>query len=557
MKPEVTKKKGFSKVWIVPILAAVLGVWMVIFSYLNQGPEVQVSFSDAADLVAGKTKVKLLNVDIGQVESVVLNENISGVVVGLRLEKQYESLLREDTQFWVERVRIGAGGISGLSTILSGAYIKLSPGTGKAGGERYVGLENPPQTKAGAPGIRLVLQADRVSSVDTGDPVLYHGYKVGRVESMRLEEGTGKIRYDIFIDAPYHKFINSAVRFWNASGISLNASAAGFSVNASSLDTILAGGVAFGAIPGLTPGEPVEENHEFTLFGSYQDSLQRTYNSGLYFVVRFNQDIGGLVPGAPVNYRGVNAGKVVRVMLKELADEEDTRYGRAIPVLLYLEPGRMDLPDTEEAAYALAEDIKAGVEKGLRASLKAGNLITGSQFVALDFYPTAEADVVGRFLDYPVIPTVPGGFDRIMVSVSSFLDTLNNLPLESTVSSANGTIDQLNQSLASMDHILKQRETRALPKHLSETLTALRETLDGLSPDSPVYQELGKTLLSLRSVLEGLSPRSPLYKELESSLFELNKTLKNMDELSASLKDTATMLPKPKERDLIPEARAQ
>ncbi|WP_426414636.1 intermembrane transport protein PqiB [Aestuariirhabdus sp. LZHN29] len=557
MKPEVSKKRGLSKIWIVPILAAVLGAGMVVHSLVNEGPTVDISFATAADLTAGKTKVKLLNVDIGQVEAIDLNKDVSGVVVHAKLDKDYEHLLREDSLFWVERVRVGAGGISGLGTILSGAYIKLAPGTGKEGVKSYTGLESPPQTRAGAPGLRLKLVSAEVSSVSAGDQVLFQGYPVGRVETMRLDEITGKIHYDLFIDAPYHQFINSSVRFWNTSGISLNASAEGFSLRAGSLETMLSGGVAFGVPDSLSPGETVAENTTFTLYESFEAAQELTYEHGLYYVVLFKQDVGGLTPGASVTYRGVNAGRVVRIMLKELSESDRSGTGEAIPVLIYLEPGRLDMADTIESVEELKAGIKRSVPQGLRASVRTGNMLTGSQSIALDFYPTEKPQQLGTFVNYKVIPSLAGGLDSIMVSVSSFMDKLNKLPLNTTVNSANGAIGQLENSLASMDRILKDRSTRQIPQKLEETLSALRITLEGLSPESPIYRELEGTLVTLRATLEGLSPDSQLYKELEGSVYELNRTLKNMDSLTHSLKGTATMLPAPSKHDLIPEARAQ
>ncbi|MCL6415350.1 MlaD family protein [Aestuariirhabdus sp. Z084] len=554
MKPDVSTKKGISAIWIVPVLAAVLGAGMVVFSYLNQGPEVTISFSNADDLVAGKTKLKLLNVEVGQVESIALKEDLSGVEVGVRLNKQYTELLREDSRFWVERVQIGAGGIRGLGTILSGAYIQLAPGQGKAGKRSYIGLETPPQTRAGAPGVRLVLNASQ-AAIDVGNPVLFQGYQVGRVESRELDEVTGKIKYGIFIDAPYHNFVNTSVRFWDVSGISINASAEGFSISTGSLESIISGGIAFQSLPALGKGLPIKNNDEFWLYESQQASIELTYEHGTYFVLRFNQDISGLEENAPVKYRGVSVGRVVRIMINEFAHMDDRRHGAPIPVLVYVEPGRFGMADSLESIDFIKDEIQENIEHGFRGTLQSGNLITGSKYISLDFYH-AEAPVEPEtFLNYPVVPTIVVGLDSVMMSVSSFMNKLDQLPLDQTVRSANDAITELGNSMQSMDNLLRARETQEIPEQLSQTLSALRVAMQGISPDSPAYKELLASLVSLRTTLEGVSPDSPIYKDMESTLYELHKTLQNMDALTDSLKDTATMLPRPREEDRIPEAR--
>jgi paraquat-inducible protein B len=224
MTPSVNSGNRFSTIWIIPIVALVAGIWMVVHTYLTEGPTISISFQSAEGLEAGKTKVKILNVDIGLIESVILNENVDGVITTVKLNAEARPLLREDTQFWVVRARVGAGGISGLGTILSGAYIELSPGTGKEGQRNFVGLEAPPSTPLDAPGLRVSLYSDHAGSVSRGDSVLYRGYKVGRVESTEFDVDKQQVNYELFIDSPFHEFVHSTTRFWNVSGISLSAS---------------------------------------------------------------------------------------------------------------------------------------------------------------------------------------------------------------------------------------------------------------------------------------------------------------------------------------------
>ena len=187
---DITPGRKFSGIWLIPILALVLGIYMVINNWMNEGPEIEIAFATADGLEQGKTKVKYRSVDMGTVQAVRLNDNFDGVIATIKLDRQAVPLLREDTRFWVVTARVSADNISGLDTLLSGAYLQLAPGTGEPGARKFTALEHPPLTPAGAPGLRLNLTSNRATSVTAGDPVLYKGYKAGRVETMELRPTT-------------------------------------------------------------------------------------------------------------------------------------------------------------------------------------------------------------------------------------------------------------------------------------------------------------------------------------------------------------------------------
>ena len=534
---DISKGRKFSGIWIIPLLALVLGIYMVIHNYLTEGPSIDIAFKTADGLTAGKTKIKYRNVDMGLVEEVRLNKGLDGVVATVKMERQALPMLREDTRFWVVTARIGIGDISGLDTLLSGAYIQLAPGEGAAGKRKFEALEIPPLTPSGAPGLRVHLSSAKAASISAGDAVLFNGYKVGRVESMVFEAGDRKAHYALFIDAPYHELIDSQTRFWNVSGISMSAGADGFKLQTGSMDTILLGGVAFGHPPGIGKGEQVEQNAKFELYGSYDDILKNPYRNGIRYVVSFAQSVKGLVPGAPVEYRGIVLGRVEKIMLKE-GIEESVKLGlhgkgAAIPVLIYLEPGRLGVGDTADAVENLRENISAGVQNGMRASLETGSLLTGARYINVDYFPGAKEASLGEFREYTTIPSVETGLGQIEQKLTAVLDKINALPLEDTVGNANAAIDTLNQTLASLNTILQDQSTQQLPEQLDKTLEDLRNTLEGFSPDSEAYQSIN------------------------SSLLHLNRTLGNMESLTRTLsgQPNAALLPSKPTPDVIPEVK--
>ena len=540
MSPSIDKGKRFSVIWIIPIVALFIGLWMVVQTKLAEGPTITVSFESAEGLEAGKTKIEYLNVTMGLVQEISLSKDLNGVVATIELDPEAEDMLRDDTRFWVVRARIGAGSISGLGTLLSGAYIEIAPGEREKGKRHFQGLEIPPLTPLGAPGVKLTLFSEQAGSVSTGDAILYNGYKVGRIEGVNFDSERIQIRYDAFIDAPFDKLVTTTVRFWNTSGINMKVSAEGLDVRTGSLDTILLGGVAFSVPEGFSEGEPVENGTEFQLFRNYSDMQKEPYRQHIYYVVAFDQSLRGLLPGAPVEYRGIQIGSVVRIMAKELmvknVSEGGSKAGAGIPVLISIEPGRLDLPDTHIAVENMKETIASGVSSGgLRGTLQTGNLLTGSLYVNFDYYKDVDKAVMGEWEGYTTIPTIPSGLGRIEQQVSSFLDKLNALPLQDTVTSMDGTLASLTKTLNSIDAMLNQPAT--------QELTA----------------ELGSTMVELRKILSELAPEGSAYQSLNSSINELNNTLYNLEELTRTLavKPNALLLPTDFPADPQPEANKQ
>jgi len=506
-KATVSERRRISAIWLVPIVALALGLWMVIHTLQSQGPEITVVFSSGASIEAGKTKIKFRDVEVGLVDSVGLADDHESVVVIARVDKAAASLLREDTQFWVVRPRIGPGGVSGVGTLLSGGYLQLAPGTGKKGRHDFVGLDEPPVTPAGTPGLHFRMVAEESGSVNSGAPILYKKFRVGRVESAEFDVASQKMYYRAFIEEPYDDLVTSATRFWNASGISLSATADGIQVQTASIEALLVGGVVFGLPEGVEPGGPVEAGETFKLYDNYASVNEQPYHHAVEYVVLFPQSVRGLRTGAPVEYRGIRIGRVERVLIKEMAAKGFSGKGEPIPVLIRLEPGRLELPDSEEGAATMARAIERGVGNGLRVTLSTGNLLTGSLYVYFDVYSDEPPAEMGSFAGHPTIPAIAGGFEGIQVRLSALLDKLNALPLEEL-------LDGVDRLLADVDAIVASEDLQSLPASLEETLAQLRGTLDSVSADSAMQErllrtitEFDRTLQSLRGLLETLKEK--------------------------------------------------
>src|SRR4051794_2614724 len=432
-------RRRFSVVWLVPLVAAAIAIWLAVTTLREQGPTVTIDFRTAEGLEAGKTKVRYKDVEVGTVEEVRLSDDLKGVAAVAELSKQVEPFIRAATRWWVVRPRVGASGVSGLGTLLSGAYIGLDPGRG----ERtlsFTGLEEPPPLTSDVPGRRFALHADNLGSVDRGSPVYYRGLRVGQVLGRPLDDDRRSFTFEVFVDAPHDRLVRDTSWFWNASGIDVSVSSGGVEVATESLQTILAGGGAFDT-PGIeAPGEEAAADRGFRLFGSRRKVDEPVITEKVPFLVRFEGSVGGLHAGSPVQFNGIPVGVVTDVRL-----EWDTAIHKLdIPVTLDLEPQRVAIKGgaAPREPYAGMRDL---VAQGLRAQLESGNLLTGELVAELTFHPEAPPAELGTDTgSYPEIPSVPADLESIKRSVNDVLDKLAALPIDRLVGRLDQTVQGIN-----------------------------------------------------------------------------------------------------------------
>ncbi|WP_419811184.1 intermembrane transport protein PqiB [Bacterioplanoides sp.] len=511
-RPEV-EESGWSPVWLIPVVALLIGVWMVYSTMANQGPLIKVQFATAEGLEAGKTRIKTRSVDIGTVESVMLNPGLDGITVTARIDKTAEPLLTRDARLWVVRPRVGTTGVSGLGTLLSGAYIELDPGTAEAGARQFTGLEDVPLTSPGTPGLALKLFSDSSHSLTVADPVLYQGFRVGQVESASFDADMKQAVYQIFIDAPYDRLITTNTRFWNVAGIQLDASAEGVNVTTGSLASLLAGGITFDVPPDLPVGQKVDGSQPFHLHANQRSAFERRHQYRAEYLILLEDSVRGLTVGAPVEYRGIRIGSVAQINVKGVERSGNSELDKMIPVLIYLEPGRIGYGDSQQGLDAFRNDFVTWVADGLSAKLQTGNLLSGSQFVAINFHDDELPDFPDIYSGYSVIPTSQEGLEQISYKLEKLLDKVNGLPLEDTLQQANQVLAQLNATLQRVEQLghhtnglLADESTRRLPEQLSETLETMNQALSGVGPNSENYRQARQLMTELRAALGDLQP---------------------------------------------------
>lgn len=511
-KASIQQIKRWSPVWIIPLVTILIGAWILFYHFSRQGPEVTLFTTNAEGIEGGKTAIKSRSVDIGVVESAVLSKDLHHVEIKARLNDGMENLLHKDTAFWVVKPQIGREGVTGLGTLLSGAYIELQPGSKGEPPKSYNLLDSPPLAPPDAKGIRITLQSQKAGQLNAGDPVLFRGFRVGSVETSHFDADKRAMRYQLFITSPYDRLVTTNVRFWKDSGLAVDISASGMRVNMGSLTTLFSGGVSFDVPAGRELGELATENVQYELFDdqrSIQDSLYKQHTN---FVMFFNDSIRGLQTGAPVEFRGIRLGTVEQVPYVTSDDKQKLGTEYRIPVLIRIEPERFNKLLGED--FNFEEYLREGKNNGLRGALKAANLITGLLYVDLDFYPNAKPYHGPVSLgEFTVIPTTSGGLSQIQQKLMDVLDKINNLPLNPVLDETKGTLQEsqktmreLQKTLNDINKITSNPSMQQLPEDMQQTLRELNRSMKGFQPGSPAYNKMVGDMQRLDQVLRELQP---------------------------------------------------
>lgn len=515
---KVSKRTWFSPIWLIPILAVAIGLWMTFSSDEGLGPTVQLTVTDAEGIEPGKTLVKVRNVTVGRVSDVRLADDLAHAIMTLEMQANTERMLTTDSQFWVVKPRIGRQGVSGLNTLISGAYIQLQPDLD--GGEaqtEFTALESPPVTSQQTPGLRFTLVSENAGTVGVGDPVLYRGFTVGRIEKSTFSVERREIEYQVFVESPYDRLLTENTRFWLESAVSLKLGSNGVDVNLGNLESLLSGGVTFDVPEGQVAGEVIDPQHQFELFDNREQARQQGYARGIDYVLLLNESVRGLEVGAPVEYKGIRVGTVTAVPYRWQPEKNSKSLLLQVPVKIRFEPDRLHglVADADMALWR--ERMQRLIDRGMSASVQSANLLTSSLFIELGFYPGASRTEpqldASHFNDITLFPTVASDVARLEDKLTGLLDKLNAIPMAETFASLQQTLEQSDRSLASVETLaeqlkrwLAQPEAQQMPSELNQTLESLQQVLQQLSGADGQSQNLQQLLHRMNELLERATP---------------------------------------------------
>jgi len=476
----VRRRSRFSLFWLIPIVCGGIGLYLVVTTLANRGPLITITFKTANGISAQQTEVQHKAVALGMVEDVKLSEDMSHVLVHVRMNRQGERVLTSHARFWVVRPRLSTGNISGLETLVSGAYIEVDPGL--PGGEsqtEFTGLEEPPGKRSDEPGKSYVLKARSLGSLGPGAPVFYRDVNVGEVLSYDLGNGLGPVTINVFVREPFDRFVHLNSHFWNASGISVGLGPDGLHMELESFQALLSGGVAFETpLHAATPVSPPDR--EFNLYADKSQADAAGFQRNIPMVTYFRTSVSGLARGSPVEVFGIQIGTVTDV---RLIMDQGSKNVRA-RVAFELQPERV-FSENELSGQSSPQHVTSSlVREGMRAVLESSNFVTGQKDISLQFVPNAPQATLGLEGDALVLPSQGGGLDNITSSLSDIATKLDTIPFDQIGKN-------LDSALAGLSQTMNGPDLRNALQKLSATMTDAQHLVHSTDTNlQPVLRKL-------------------------------------------------------------------
>jgi paraquat-inducible protein B len=507
----IRPRRWFTWVWAVPIASAALLLWLAWNALAGRGPAITVSFKEAQGLLPGQTKILHRSVEVGTVESLELTPDMSRVLVHARMKRVAAPYLTDTTRFYVVVARVGIGGISGLSTIVSGNYIEMYPGQHGPSRREFVGLDEPPALPPDEPGTTFVLHTTGLGSLSAGAPVTYNGVNVGQVQGYALAHDGQTVTITTFVRTPYDRLVHPETRFWSAGGLDVSVGAQGMQVRASSWQELLTGGVAFETPPEALQGARSLAGAQFDLFEDRKAALRALRGPGLVYVADFSGNVRGVELGSPVELEGMEVGEVTQARLRY-----DPAHHRLVTQVTFsIDPTKVQILEMPGQAAAsrgqvVSDWLDTLVRHGLRAQVTDVSLLTGSKLIALDMVPDMKPARMQRAGTVVKVPTAGSG--DLAALLRSARGLIGNLSAATSGPELTNALRSLDRTLAHLDQLTREvdPDVRSLVVSLRKTSDAAQGTMstvqgllgNGVAADSDVPQLLRELTEAVRSVRE-------------------------------------------------------
>lgn len=509
---EPKRRFSIQLVWIIPIVAVLIGLSIAVKSFMDRGKTITITFKTGEGMEAGKTKIKYKDVEIGEVKGLAIAADRSHVVVTAEMSKDARGLLVKDTRFWVVRPRISGGNVSGLSTLIGGPYIGVEAGASAESRDEYIGIETPPAVSIDVPGRQFVLHSADVGSLDASSPIFYRRMQVGQVIDTELDRDGKGATIKAFIRAPFDQYVKTESIFWHASGVDLTLNASGVKINTESMVSILLGGISFQTALERLDAPPAPSYTAFSLYPTKDEALKNAHTVETYLLV-FKESVRGLPVGAPVDLHGVTVGEVTKIGV--MLDSRNSEISIPVEIQFYSDLLRgQSRNKSQHKPLDSRSLLNQLVAHGFRAEIKSGNLLTGQLFVALDFFPKAPPAKIDWSTTPPRFPSVPGSMDQLQKKIMNIVRKIERIPFEELAGDTGKTIRSLDATLKSAEKLLKNvdetvvPETRTVLLDARKTLGEARRTMGGvnqvLAADAPVQIDLRETLREVSRAAQSL-----------------------------------------------------
>lgn len=534
------RRSKFSLVWLLPLIAILIGGWLAIQAVIERGPSITISFKTAEGITTG-TRIKYRNVDIGEVKKTSLSDDHGHVIVKAQMTQQARSMLVKDTRFWVVRPRISGGNVTGLGTVLAGAHIGMDTGKSSESERHFVGLERPSIVNSDVPGRLFTLRSEDVGSLDVGSPVYFRHIQAGQVAAFELSPDGKQVLITIFVNAPYDRYVKRNTRFWHANGIDINLDANGVKINTESLVSILLGGLAFENLDESEAQPQAPENTVFNTFANKTDALKVPDTNIEHGVLVFRESVRGLQPGAQIDFRGIVIGEVISNSIDY--DPVKKEVNVAVDVNLYPDRLRSKFRKSNAANRIPSHELLGRlVERGLRAQLRTSNLLTGQLYIALDFFPNAAKVQFDPNSSPLELPTTTGSLRELQVTLASIANKLDKVPFDAIGSDIHQTMNSANKLLTQLDKDLAPQASATLGD-VRTTLTEARATL------TEARTAITEAQRSLKAIEGTVAADGPLQQNTNETLREVSRAAQSMRALADYLERHPEALIRGKKED--------
>ena len=525
----------FSLIWLIPIIVLAIGAYLGWQTVSRQGPMITIQFDSADGLTTGQTQVKHKAVGLGTVESIRLSHDLQHVDVRVQMNSRSAPLLTNHAEFWVVRPRLSGAGISGLETLVSGAFIAIDPGPpGGTPQTEFKGLDAPPGVRSDEPGSTFTLTTGSLGSIGQGSPVFFRDVPVGEVLGYKMPPGgRGPIAVSIFVKHPYDHFLRQDTRFWDVSGINIGFNGGDLNIQLQSLQALISGGVAFGLPKRRRDQESptAAAGSEFRLYANKEAADSAGYSKRLPVVTYLRNSVQGLNVGSPVLLYGMQVGNVTDIKLIINQNTGDAQ----VRVAMEIQPERVLNEGSSQPMRGVTQKL---VDHGLRAEVDSASLLTGASVISFTFVPNASPVKLSMEGDAIVVPSHGGGgLAGITDSLSTAAAELASLPTEQIG-------DNLNNLLAHADATVASPEVKQSLVELNRTLASFEQLANHANTDlTPALRRLPALTDSLQqalgranSVLAAYGGNSDFHNDARQSLDQLNQTLRSVRTLVDYLK---------------------
>ncbi len=519
-EPIVDEKSSFSfftSIWIVPIIAAIIALWLIYEHFSKLGPEIKIEFSNSGGLQAGQSVIKFLDVPIGKISKIEINNKKDGVVVYARVNKDAEAFLNETTKFWIVKPEVDYSGVKGLDTLLSGSYIKMYAKKGKKKKRKFIGL-NSPYIDIND-GYYYAIEANFSIKVKKGTPIYYKGVQVGQVDLVSLDTTTRKIVLVARIYREYKDMVNVTTKFWVQSLVDLRLNDNRLEVNMAPLPIMLLGGIAFDTkfdknydsgyekIYTLHKSRAIANRRKI---GYAKEQLER-------FIFKFKGDVSSLEKGISIKYKGFEVGKVTNLKIKY-----NKKYKGFEAECL----GLIDISNFSTNSKDAFENFKNIVNSGIIAKLKKPNPIFNKSNIVLEEDNNTKVSLQkDTVYNAYILPTKEYKNSSILARLDDLGAKIAKLDLNHTVSNLNellevskGLIYQSKVTLKHIDKIISTKDFKSLSSNINRTL-----------------RDLSSTLKTIKKVLKGYGSNSLFNDKVEATLKELHDTTEKTNMLLRKL----------------------